>query len=62
MILTDALAAERCHWFLDLGFDFHQADALARARDADGFLVEVHTVREALERGCDTETAFSIYS
>jgi hypothetical protein len=62
MVLTDALAAERCHWFLELGFDFDQADALARARDIDGYLVEVHTVREALARGCDIRTAFEIYS
>lgn len=61
-VLTDAMVAERVESLVDLGFTLDQADQLARARDPRGFLVEIHAVRNALERGCDTDTAFEIYS
>lgn len=61
-VLTPAMQLQRELWISELGFTEQQAAVLADARDADGFLVEVHTLRAALERGCDINTAFDIYS
>lgn len=58
----DPYLLEREGWLIELGFDCEQAGALASARDGTGHLVEVHTIRNALERGCDHATAFAIYA
>jgi hypothetical protein len=58
----DPYLLEREGWLIELGFDCEQAGALASARDGAGQLVEVHAIRNALERGCDHATAFAIYA